>query len=794
MPVLLIALRPYTDDNNTLQLTDRYTNIHIKDHKTLFKDVEKVLEAIPKEKRYNLYFSAYYALPEAPRKGISQDTITFDIDHINLEHIDRYIEPILTTLGIQRSKTVIIATGNGLQFLIQVKDSWKQASYFKDNRGHYKWWCDKIEKSLKDETLEGDVDSSVFSPSRLLRLPFTQNRKPMVDPFGSDVNIKQATLIQGDLAPQPFNLTDTPFEAKGSSNVLPTGTYGKPDVESILEGCNFLKWIKESPDEIHEPQVYAMLSITALFPDEQKTTRELFGKLSSPSIDAMDLDIKIEQAKTASGPRTCENIATLWSGCGDCENFGKCKSPIQIKGPNFIATADQGFTMIDFTSTGAIKYIRCFEDLMLFYYKEFKYINLGEVERIMNYTGTHFVPTNATAVKCYAQNHFKPKLQKEQEAMEFLNLINRNHYTDMDFITDKKTVGKLNLHNGVLDLATAELVDHDPKFGFRHVLPYDYDRSSTVCPVWDRFMDMITCSRPELQNILEEYIAYVLSNQEYIFQKILILSGSGANGKSTLINIIRLLCGEGNYCSVPITSISRDQFALAQLDSKLVNFSEEEPVSCFSETGNLKRITGNTPVNGRHPYEKAFEFTNKAKIIISYNKIPYLSDTSEGMLRRLMIVPFNYDLLKNEDKLIKDLMPKIRKELPAILNRMIIAYSRLMKARKFTRSQECDYALESMVRDSDAFQEWCAEFVTVTHDDNDRHSLQTAYDFYLADMEKGKNEKVLGYRGFIRKLKDFATKHGLQIKKAKVNSKVTRAICGMTISSDSLDINMSADY
>ena len=68
MPVLIVALRPFTDHNNQTKLTDRYTQIHAKDHTALFRDVPKVLEGVPENKRYNLYFSAYYALPDSHRR------------------------------------------------------------------------------------------------------------------------------------------------------------------------------------------------------------------------------------------------------------------------------------------------------------------------------------------------------------------------------------------------------------------------------------------------------------------------------------------------------------------------------------------------------------------------------------------------------------------------------------------------------------------------------------------------------------------------------------------------------
>ena len=92
--------------------------------------------------------------------------------------------------------------------------------------------------------------------------------------------------------------------------------------------------------------------------------------------------------------------------------------------------------------------------------------------------------------------------------------------------------------------------------------------------------------------------------------------------------------GDDNCANISIVSLNQSQFAGASLHGKLVNFSEEEPPECFKETGVFKNITGDGVLSVQYKFGDAFEMRNKAKLVISYNDMPYLADTTKGMLRR----------------------------------------------------------------------------------------------------------------------------------------------------------------
>jgi putative DNA primase/helicase len=99
----------------------------------------------------------------------------------------------------------------------------------------------------------------------------------------------------------------------------------------------------------------------------------------------------------------------------------------------------------------------------------------------------------------------------------------------------------LNVANGTLDLQTGTLRDHDRADLLTFALPVAYDARAT-CPTWQRFLDRIMAGNQNLIAFLQRAIGYALTGaiREHV---LLILWGTGRNGKSTFLNTLRTLLG-----------------------------------------------------------------------------------------------------------------------------------------------------------------------------------------------------------------------------------------------------------
>jgi putative DNA primase/helicase len=119
------------------------------------------------------------------------------------------------------------------------------------------------------------------------------------------------------------------------------------------------------------------------------------------------------------------------------------------------------------------------------------------------------------------------------------------------------------------------------------------------------------------------------------------LVGEGANGKSTLINVIKALLGKENCSAVSLQDIAINKFSAAELLGKMVNLHPDLKADKIKDGGYFKALVSGDRIKAERKYGQPFELENKAKLIFSANEIPETDDDSYAYFRRWVIVPFN---------------------------------------------------------------------------------------------------------------------------------------------------------
>jgi P4 family phage/plasmid primase-like protien len=702
----------------------------------------------------NIYYTlAYHERGYRSREAWKmQEYIPFDLDGIDQDKIDAYPPVACKALGLTLDDASIIHSGNGLQILFKVEQLTNPDFIF-TNKNNWLRAYEKIEKACKEANLPLTRDTTAWDYARLFRLPNTINHKKKKNDKGELVDvIKHCKLVK-----LSSNIVPLPFDYAGGEDIpntsMPTGSFGVPDAETIVNGCDFFKWLKAEPHEAHEPHAYAMLSITAHFEDAS-IGKSYYDRFNSPSINNKTYEEFSEQASKASGPRTCEGINNIWGKCASCPNYKKVTSPIQLKSASHIGTAGMGFTV-----KAGKTLIRDYRGLALFMSGELNFKSCSAQGVIYIFNGTHYQIYNDLSIKAYAEKHFSQPV-KEKERQEFLAHVRVTNIIANDdednFANGSNTAGFINFKNGVLNLETGALYPHGPNFHFHYCLPYEYNPTATA-PNWLRFLDQITMGREELKNILHEYMGFILYGGEYVYQKALILSGSGKNGKSTFINVLKELSGRGNFATVPLTTLATNNFFLPEIQNKLVNISEEEPPTCFKETGIFKNLTGNNSVSANRKFERPYSFVSKAKIVITYNEMPYISDTSTGMKRRLLIVPFDFNLEDSPELVDVKIMEKLRGELSGIFNLALEGYHRLEERGAFTKAHAVEEAIVETF-DFNTFDLWYEENINKSDDFSTFTPCKEAYESYVEyvkGLAEGKQHYGLKKFGNEMKKKGF---------------------------------------
>jgi putative DNA primase/helicase len=274
------------------------------------------------------------------------------------------------------------------------------------------------------------------------------------------------------------------------------------------------------------------------------------------------------------------------------------------------------------------------------------------------------------------------------------------------------TAGKFNLQNGVYDMHTGELKPHSSEFGFTHILPYEYDPSA-LCPTFDKFMKDVTKEREDLTQSLLEYVGYGLSNDECWLQKAVILTGSGANGKSTFCDVIRGLAGKNNVAAQRLERLG-NPVVNALIQNKLINISEETGAGAFFSAEDFKELVAGGSMNVKQLYKNQYEVLNRTKFMILCNELPTATDGSHGFFRRLVIVPFDARFDEgNRDPFIKD---KLLTELAGIFNIVVKHYKNLVNRGVLASSQTSSKTIERYKFNSDIAASWIADHFELKED------------------------------------------------------------------------------
>ena len=649
-----------------------------------FRNYDAILNTIPKEKHTNLYYTIAQCQEGKNRTLVRQTAIQFDIDGceepLEKAHIDKYIAIFDQFLGVERSNYPIIMSGHGLQMIVPMTEQHyiHNSKYFDEFRSYYGWVADQLNHNFELNGLTGKADKAVWSKGRLMRMPNTINDKsskglPPVDTYFIENGWREYDF---DLVVKSRFLQVDPSDMY-HDNVL-ARSYGKPDGKAVLAGCDFLKYCKDNPNDISEPQWYAMLGVLARLEKGKDLCHEYSGGYASYT--QWKTDLKIEQALARSGPRLCKSIHNMWPGCEDCAYNGKIKTPLQIKSEGHISSEHTGFHTEIINMAGVVtKRKPNYPDLVKYFGKQHEFFSCKLTEDIYIYNGSHWEGVPDTYLKEFATKHFNPSATVAM-MKEFVGVIKSANYASTDLFFSSPNL--VNFRNGTLDINSGKLSEHGADFYRTVTLPFDYNPQA-ICPRFDKFMDEILPDK-DVQSLILEFFGYCLSGAPArIGQKALLLIGGGANGKSVLLSCLRSLAGNDAYTSISMGKNFENPFNLDLLKNKLFNISEETPATKSALGEQFKNLVSGGEALASKKGKTPYKLKNNAKLIICGNKLPaYLSDTSHGLMRRLLPVHFE----KQFDRKSRDngLETTLERETAGIFNRVYSAYKSWLKNREFT--------------------------------------------------------------------------------------------------------------
>ena len=229
----------------------------------------------------------------------------------------------------------------------------------------------------------------------------------------------------------------------------------------------------------------------------------------------------------------------------------------------------------------------------------------------------------------------------------------------------------LNTPTGVLDLQSGQVREHKREDLLTRWTGVPYDATAR-CPRFVEFLMRIMEGNGALISFLQRAIGYSLTGSTRE-QKLFLCYGTGANGKSTLIEVLRETLGAyarsapfdafcESFSGRSATGPNEDIARLA--GARFVSAVEGGESSRLNE-GLVKQLTGGDMVSASYKYGAVFEYRPQFKIWLSTNHLPRIRGTDEGIWRRICRIPFNASIPAEEQD--HDLLAKLREERAGIL-------------------------------------------------------------------------------------------------------------------------------
>lgn len=264
-----------------------------------------------------------------------------------------------------------------------------------------------------------------------------------------------------------------------------------------------------------------------------------------------------------------------------------------------------------------------------------------------------------------------------------------------------RTVVLVNLGNGTFEIGPDSQHLRPPAAAnfLTHQLPFAYAPKATA-PRWQTFLNQVVPD-PASQQVLAEYLGYLFVAPATLkLEKVLLLYGTGANGKSVFFEVVTALLGPENTSNFSLSSLTGNPaYCRANLANVLVNYASE--LSGRLEVDTFKQLVSGEPIEARLPYGQPFTLTNYAKFIFNCNELPTDVEHTHAFFRRWLIVPFSVTIPESEQD--KDLAGRIiREELAGVFNWVLAGLRRLLQERKFSECEAASRELDAYKRQSDS--------------------------------------------------------------------------------------------
>lgn len=217
------------------------------------------------------------------------------------------------------------------------------------------------------------------------------------------------------------------------------------------------------------------------------------------------------------------------------------------------------------------------------------------------------------------------------------------------------------VNNGIFNYKSKQLLPFTPKLVFTSKSRVDYNPNATnpIIPTPDGDWDIESWildlfDDPELADLAWDIAGAIIRPNNPWGKAALFYATTGNNGKGTLAQFYRNLCGEGTYASISLADMGKEFMLESLVRSSAIIVDENDVGIYIDKAANLKAIITNDVLLINRKHKAPIAVRPRGFMVQCLNEMPRVKDKSDSFYRRQLFVPFTKSFTGRERKYIKN--------------------------------------------------------------------------------------------------------------------------------------------
>lgn len=286
--------------------------------------------------------------------------------------------------------------------------------------------------------------------------------------------------------------------------------------------------------------------------------------------------------------------------------------------------------------------------------------------------------------------------------------------------------GKLVCRGEIVDMMTGKASSNHLLF-IPNGAEWAYKEKIEMSEHWEKFLRDLFGDKDDEILLLQEWMGYVLSGDTWA-QKGMIIVGPPRAGKGIIGHIMTKLLGESMVSSPSLHSLGKDFGLEPLLDKRLCLISDarlSNRVDIMAVIEVLLRVTAGDSIGVGRKHKTSIQEKLDARVMMLSNEMPLLSDNSNAINTRFLILSLQNSFLGREDI---NLLERLDSDLSAIARWAVEGYRRVRKRGAFVEPLSSKIARDEWYAENNPLEQFLEDRCIV--ETEGRVELSALFDAY----------------------------------------------------------------